>query len=157
MRDPERDRGGERSRLHARNPMRDSIPGLRDHALSQRQMLNHWATQVSLKIALIFRNNIKKRKGGFLIWDIVGFTKFASESIPRAAPVAQRFSATFGPGYDPGDPGSSPTSGSLHGACFSLCLCFCLSLCVSVWLWASHSNATVSYYIKWGSYTTKHC
>ena len=26
--------------------MSDSIPGLQDHALSQRQLLNHWATQV---------------------------------------------------------------------------------------------------------------
>ena len=39
---------------------------------------------------------------------------------PKAAPVAQRFSATFSWGCDPGDPGSSPTSGSLHGACPSL-------------------------------------
>ena len=50
----------------------------------------------------------------------------------RAAPVAQRFGATFGLGCDPGDPGSSPTSGSLHGACFSLFLCLCLSLSLSV-------------------------
>ena len=28
--------------------MWDSIPGLRDHALSQRQKLNYWATQASL-------------------------------------------------------------------------------------------------------------
>ena len=34
-----------RSRLHAGSPMWDSIPGPQDHALSQRQMLNHWATQ----------------------------------------------------------------------------------------------------------------
>ena len=34
-----------RSRLPAGRPMGDSIPGPQDHALSQRQMLNHWATQ----------------------------------------------------------------------------------------------------------------
>ena len=39
-----------------------------------------------------------------------------------AAPVAQRFSATFGPGCDSGVPGWSPALGSLHGACFSLYL-----------------------------------
>ena len=36
-----------KSRLHARSPMWDLIPGLWDHALSRRQMLNHWATQAS--------------------------------------------------------------------------------------------------------------
>ena len=35
-----RDTGRGRSRLHAGSPMRDSIPGLQDHALSRRQMLN---------------------------------------------------------------------------------------------------------------------
>ena len=44
-----RDTGRGRSRLHAGSPMWDSIPGLQDHALSRRQMLNHWATQASLK------------------------------------------------------------------------------------------------------------
>ena len=41
-----RDTGRGRSRLHAGSPMQDSIPGLRDHCLSQRQTLNSWATQV---------------------------------------------------------------------------------------------------------------
>ena len=41
-----RDMGRGKSRLPAGSPMRDSIPGPRDHDLSQRQMLNHWATQV---------------------------------------------------------------------------------------------------------------
>ena len=36
-----------RSRLHARSLMWDSIPEPRDHALSWRLTLNHWATQVS--------------------------------------------------------------------------------------------------------------
>ena len=39
-----RDTGGGRSRLHAGSPMLDSIPGLQDCALGQRQVLNHWAT-----------------------------------------------------------------------------------------------------------------
>ena len=42
------DTGRGRSRLHEGSPMWDSISGLQDHALGQRQMLNHWATQVSL-------------------------------------------------------------------------------------------------------------
>ena len=37
----ERERGRGRSRLHAGSPTRDSIPGLQDHALGQRQALNH--------------------------------------------------------------------------------------------------------------------
>ena len=43
MRDTERgrDTGRGRIRLLAESLMRDSIPGSRDHALSQRQMLNH--------------------------------------------------------------------------------------------------------------------
>ena len=42
-----RDIGRGRSRLPTVSPMWDLIPGPRDHALSWRQMLNHWATQVS--------------------------------------------------------------------------------------------------------------
>ena len=45
MRDRERERGRDtgkgRSRLHAGSPMQDSIPGLQDHVLDQRQVLNH--------------------------------------------------------------------------------------------------------------------
>ena len=48
--DRERQRHRGRSRLHARSPTWDPIPGLQDYALSQRQMLNHWATQVSLSL-----------------------------------------------------------------------------------------------------------
>ena len=47
QRERERERGRDigrgRSRLHAGSLMWDLIPGLRDHALSQRQMLNHGA------------------------------------------------------------------------------------------------------------------
>ena len=48
-----RDTGRGRSRLHAGNPMWDSIPGLQDHTLSRREVLNRWAIQVSLLICLI--------------------------------------------------------------------------------------------------------
>ena len=44
LRDTERGRDMHRQRekqLHAGSPMPDSIPGLWDHALSQRQTLNH--------------------------------------------------------------------------------------------------------------------
>ena len=40
-----RDTGRGRSRLHAGILMWDLIPGLQDHALGQRQVLNCWATQ----------------------------------------------------------------------------------------------------------------
>ena len=40
-----KDTGGGRSRLHAGSPTWDSIPGLQDRALGQRQALNHRATQ----------------------------------------------------------------------------------------------------------------
>ncbi|XP_077753247.1 heat shock 70 kDa protein 14 isoform X2 [Canis aureus] len=42
-----RDIGRGRSGFHAGSLMRNSIPGLQDHGLSQRQMLHHWATQAS--------------------------------------------------------------------------------------------------------------
>ena len=46
-----RDTGRGRTRTsHGGRWMWDSIPGLQDHALSQRQTLNHWAPQASLKI-----------------------------------------------------------------------------------------------------------
>ena len=43
-----RDTGRGRSRLPARSPMWDSIPGPREHDLSWRQTFNHWATQASV-------------------------------------------------------------------------------------------------------------
>ena len=42
----DRDISRGRSRLPEGSLMQDSIPGPRDHDLSQRQTLNHWATQV---------------------------------------------------------------------------------------------------------------
>ena len=50
MIDRGRDTGRGRSRLHAGSPMWDSIPGLQDHTLGQRQAPNHWATQGSLRL-----------------------------------------------------------------------------------------------------------
>ena len=50
MKDTERegrDIGRERSWLHAGNLMWDLILGFRDHAMGQRQMLNHRAIQAS--------------------------------------------------------------------------------------------------------------
>ena len=43
----EREREREKSRLHAGCLTWDSIPGLQDHTLGQRQALNRWATQGS--------------------------------------------------------------------------------------------------------------
>ena len=43
-----RDTGSGRSRFPAGRPMWGLIPGPQGHALSPRQMLNHWATQVLL-------------------------------------------------------------------------------------------------------------
>ena len=50
MRDTQRgrDTGRGRSRLPVGNLIQDSIPGIQDHALSQWQTLNRWATQTSL-------------------------------------------------------------------------------------------------------------
>ena len=65
----ERERGRDtsrgRSRLHAGSPMWDSIPGVRDHSLSQRQMLNHGAIQVSWILWFLFRDwDIKHKEFG---------------------------------------------------------------------------------------------
>ena len=56
MRDTQReaDTGRGRSILPAGGPMHDSIPGPRDHNLSQRQMLNHSVTQAPPKPIFIF-------------------------------------------------------------------------------------------------------
>ena len=40
-----RDIGRRRGRLPGKSLMKDSIPGPQDHDLSQRQILNYWATQ----------------------------------------------------------------------------------------------------------------
>ena len=49
----ERERGQRHRQREKQAPsMWDSIPGLQDHDLSQRQTLNHWATQVFLNLVL---------------------------------------------------------------------------------------------------------
>ena len=48
-----RDIGSGRSRLPEGSPRWDSIPGPWDHNLSQRQTLNHWATQAPHCVLLI--------------------------------------------------------------------------------------------------------
>ena len=49
-----RDTGRGKSRLNAGSPTWDSNPRLRDHDLIQRQMLNHWATQVPQSWVVFF-------------------------------------------------------------------------------------------------------
>ena len=60
MRETKRERGRDtgrgRSRLPAGSPMQKLILGLWDHNLSQRQMINHWATQMPL-FAWIFKDS----------------------------------------------------------------------------------------------------
>ena len=48
-----RDTGRGRSRLPAGSPVQDSIPGACDHDLTQRQTLNHWATQAPHTVYLL--------------------------------------------------------------------------------------------------------
>ena len=56
-----RDTGRGRSRFPAGSPMQDSIPGPWDHNLSQRQMLNCWATQV-------FQGGTKLKVESYLVY-----------------------------------------------------------------------------------------
>ena len=59
MRDRERGRDPDRgrSRLHTGSLLQDSIPGPRDHDLSQWQTLNHWTTQTSLQESFLSHFN----------------------------------------------------------------------------------------------------
>ena len=79
MRDTERGRaetGRGRCRLHVGSLMRDSVPGLQDHTLSWRQMLNHWATQASLhmnfQICLSSSSSLPLKT----VWYLIGFCIF---------------------------------------------------------------------------------
>ena len=83
--------------------MWDSIPGPQDHALSQRQMLNHGATQVPLNIwflkeagFLAQRRDLAKQELLVLLWgshlhqlsSLVGFKHLSqSPQSPRDSPV----------------------------------------------------------------------
>ena len=56
-----RDTGRGRSRLHAGTPMPDSILGLQDHVLGQRQAPNRCATQGSPKKYLLNRHWLQEK------------------------------------------------------------------------------------------------
>ena len=96
-----RDIGRGRSRLPSGSPMWDSIPGPRDHGLSQRQMLNHWATQVP-KWEIIFsrlhtqhgaQNRAQFHDPEIMTWAKIEFgylTKW-----PTQGPNTQNFSMLF--------------------------------------------------------------
>ena len=77
MRDTERgrDTGRGRSRLHAGSLMWDSIPGLQDHALGQRQALNRWTTQGSLFYLLLI-DYMWSLEISFLWWRYLGWQFF---------------------------------------------------------------------------------
>ena len=51
-----RDTGRGKSRFHAGSPMRDSIPGLEDHALGQKQvsMLSHPGVPVTASLIITY-------------------------------------------------------------------------------------------------------
>ena len=51
-----RDTGRGRSRLQTGSPTWDSIPGLQDHALGQREALNCWAPQASLNFYFLINH-----------------------------------------------------------------------------------------------------
>ena len=62
-----RDTGGGRSRLHAGTPTWDSIPGLQDRALGQRQAPSRCATQGS-PIFLFLKTKMLDSPGGAVVW-----------------------------------------------------------------------------------------
>ena len=65
-RERERERGWDtgrgRNKFHAGSLMQDSILGLWDHALSWRQMLNHWATQLSHSLRILTMRMFLRRQ-----------------------------------------------------------------------------------------------
>ena len=70
-----KDTGRGRSRLHARSPTRDSIPGLQDHALGQRQALNRWAIQGSPDEYFFKKSHYKNksRSAALFLFDLCSF------------------------------------------------------------------------------------
>ena len=130
----EREREGQRHRQREKqapctgSPTWDSIPGLQDRALGQRQVLNRCAPQGSLFFFLL-------RKHGSLSFLIAWWLNSKSECSKRLKMedngdpwVAQRFGACLWPRARSWRPGIESHIGLLvHGACFSLCLS--LSLC----------------------------
>ena len=77
MRDTHRERGRDtgrgRSRLHAGSPMWDSIPGLQDRALGQRQAPNCCATQGSLICISLMMSDFQLKPGHFEYCEILDF------------------------------------------------------------------------------------
>ena len=101
MTDRGRDTGRGRSRLPAGSPMRDSIPGHRDHDPSQRQTLSHWATQALpssnyiqesfvfrrcwntvFKYCLNFQRNFKD-----ILYSVLHFIQISPTCSPLVSPI----------------------------------------------------------------------
>ena len=74
-RERERDIGRDRSRLHAGSLTWDSIPGLQDRALGQRQALNHCATQRSLDLLSRYASEVRKQKQKYY-WEFIKLKSF---------------------------------------------------------------------------------
>ena len=70
-----RDTGRGRSRLHAGSLMWDSIPGLQDRALGQRQVLNRCATQRSLDLLSRYASEVREQKQK-CYWDFIKMKSF---------------------------------------------------------------------------------
>ena len=66
-----RDTGRGRSRLHAGSPMRDSIPGLQDHALGWRWALNCWTTLFLTILTIYIQISIKPLRLNTLLFSFV--------------------------------------------------------------------------------------
>ena len=133
-----------------REPDWDSIPGLQDHALGQRQAPNRCATQGSLKddcIKLLDTSKICCSKDAHTMIKVLRAQTFRSEisavcvcifeqiTTYRDPWVAQRFGACLWPGARSWRPRIEfHIRLPVHGACFSLCHCLCLplSLCVTI-------------------------
>ena len=134
--------------------MWDSILGLQDRALGQRQAPNRCATQGSPTFCVFEKLNPKyawvritasenktttKPRPRDLVdqghWDknlFQVFKIFLKISF-RDPWVAQRFGACLWPRARSWRPGiESHIRLPVHGACFSLCLCLCLSLSLSL-------------------------
>ena len=135
--------------------MWDSILGLQDHTLGQRQALkplSHPGCPGYLNITpkaqsmkeitdrLNFSKNfcsvkdhVEWKRRQAINWETV----FAIHQTYKALILRvmlgipgwlSGLAPVSAPGHDPGVPGSSPTSGSLHGACVCLCLSLSMSL-----------------------------
>ncbi|CAD7684560.1 unnamed protein product [Nyctereutes procyonoides] len=140
-----------RSRLHAQGaPAWDSIPGLQDHALGQRQLLEKcyrqsakgsWGgkPQRSCLLFLFFSSKLYYQKSHYnnlvtlSLRIYVFLTSFHTTVLIGDPWVAQRFGACLWHRARSWRPGIESHVGlPMHGACFSLCLCLCLSVSVTI-------------------------